>query len=321
MSAPSTTDQDYGHEILAPALRALMSGWLAHMAGVRRSSANTLEAYGRDARQFLGFLAGRRHQPVDVGDLLSLEALEIRSFLAARRQSGVGGRSILRSLAGIRSLARFLERDGHGQMPALLAVRTPKVARSLPKPLGMEAARRVAEGDSIQESQDPWIDARDAAVLGLLYGAGLRISEALGIVRSDAPVGDRDHLRVIGKGRKTRLVPVIEPVRRAVQAYLDICPYRLEHESPLFVGAQGGPLRARIIQLRMAQLRGSLGLPSNATPHALRHSFATHLLARGGDLRSIQELLGHASLSTTQVYTAVDRGRLLDAYRSAHPRA
>jgi integrase/recombinase XerC len=242
--------------------------------------------------------------------------------MARRRLEGASSRSLLRTMAGVRSFARWLERTRGTEIPALFAVRTPKIARGLPKPLPAEAARRLTalEG-SDGEAAEPWLLARDAAVLGLLYGAGLRISEALAITRADAPVGERDSLVVLGKGRKTRHAPVIDPVRRGIEAYLELCPWRLDPAGPLFVGAKGGPLRARLIQLRIARLRGALGLPANATPHALRHSFATHLLARGGDLRSIQELLGHASLSSTQVYTAVDGARLIEAYRAAHPRA
>jgi integrase/recombinase XerC len=306
---------------VAPDLGAVVSQWLAYLAGVRRSSPNTVEAYGRDLRQFLAFLAERLGHPAAIADFLAVGPSDLRAFLSTRRQTGLANRSLLRSLAGMKSFARFLERENYGQTPALLAVRTPKSVRSLPRPLRIDEARRVAAADAESESLDPWICARDTAVLALLYGAGLRISEALGVCRRDAPAGGQDQLRVVGKGQKTRMVPIIEPVRRAVEAYMAACPYRLEPDGPLFVGAKGGPLRARIIQLRVERLRGALGLGSDATPHALRHSFATHLLARGGDLRSIQELLGHASLSTTQAYTAVDRARLLDAYRSSHPRA
>jgi integrase/recombinase XerC len=201
-------------------------------------------------------------------------------------------------------------------------VRTPKLARSLPKPLSVASARDLAEVESrAGELRPVWVLARDAAVLALLYGCGLRISEALGLRRAGAPVGARDYVIVLGKGRKTRMVPVIRKVQEAVEIYLELCPFPLPPEGPLFVGARGGPLSPRILQLAVERMRGALGLPDTATPHALRHSFATHLLSRGGDLRTIQELLGHASLSTTQLYTAVDTARLLAAYSSAHPRA
>jgi integrase/recombinase XerC len=243
--------------------------------------------------------------------------------MAARRATGASGRSLMRSLAGVRSFARFLERNGKGKVGALAAVRAPKVPKTLPKPLAIDAAKRIAHaGLRAGEDREPWILARDAAVLALLYGSGLRISEALGLKRGDVPTPGRgDTVTVIGKGRKQRMVPVLPQVARAIADYVALCPYDLPADEPLFVGAKGGPLSPRIVQLAMERLRGALGLPDTATPHALRHSFATHLLARGGDLRAIQELLGHASLSTTQIYTAVDTDRLLEVYGSTHPRA
>jgi integrase/recombinase XerC len=303
-------------------LRDLADAWLAHLRGERRMAALTLEAYARDLRQFLDFLSGRTGEPVDPGAIATLEPADIRAFMAARRAEGVGNRTLLRGLAAIRSFARYLEREGLGTVAAFSAIRPPKAPRRLPKALGVADARDLADAETrAGEARLPWILARDAAVLSLLYGAGLRISEALGLSRADAPGGRRDTVTVRGKGGKVRSAPVIEPVRKAIQAYLDICPYELPLGGPLFVGARGGKLSPRIIQLAVERMRGALGLPDTATPHALRHSFATHLLGRGGDLRTIQELLGHASLSTTQIYTAIDTTRLLDAYRSAHPRA
>jgi integrase/recombinase XerC len=241
--------------------------------------------------------------------------------MAARRAGGIGGRSLMRGLAGARSFARFLERDGNGKVAALAAVRAPKIEKTLPKPLSVAAAKRVPDADvRVGEEREPWVLARDAAVLALLYGCGLRISEALGLKRKEVD-GRRDSLTVTGKGNKTRMVPLLPQVAKLVADYVALCPYDLPPDGPLFVGAKGGPLSPRIIQLVMERLRGALGLAETATPHALRHSFATHLLARGGDLRAIQELLGHASLSTTQIYTGVDAERLLEAYRGAHPRA
>jgi integrase/recombinase XerC len=226
----------------------------------------------------------------------------------------------MRGLAGARSFARFLERDGKGKVGALAAIRTPKLARSLPKPLAIKDARRMTDTELRDgDTREKWIVARDAAVLGLLYGSGLRIAEALALKRQDMPTGDQ--LTVTGKGNKSRMVPVLPQVAKLIADYVALCPLDLPPDGPLFVGARGGPLVPRIVQLAMARLRGALGLPDSATPHALRHSFATHLLARGGDLRAIQELLGHASLSTTQIYTAVDSERLLEVYASAHPRA
>jgi integrase/recombinase XerC len=240
--------------------------------------------------------------------------------MKARRADGIASRSLMRMLAGIRSFARYLERNGKGKLGALAAVRAPKIGRTLPKPLPMAAAKQLADAElRAGEARAPWILARDAAVLALCYGSGLRISEALGLKRRDLDGGDA--LTVLGKGNKQRMVPLLPQVAALIDTYVKICPYGLPPDGPLFVGAKGGPLSPRIVQLAMERLRGALGLPDSATPHALRHSFATHLLTRGGDLRAIQELLGHASLSTTQIYTAVDTERLMEAYRSAHPRA
>ncbi len=228
--------------------------------------------------------------------------------MAMRRAHEIGGRSLMRALAGLRSFARFLEQEGKGKVGALSAIRAPKVGKSLPKPIHVAAAKRFADADErAGETRDPWIWARDAAVMALLYGSGLRISEALGLKRRDVPLpGAGDVLVVNGKGNKARMVPVLQNVLALVQDYVAICPHPLPPHGPIFVGARGGPLR---------------GLPDSATPHALRHSFATHLLSRGGDLRAIQELLGHASLSTTQIYTGIDSERLLEVYKTAHPRA
>lgn len=306
----------------APDLAGEAVAWLAYLAATKRSSAHTLDAYARDLRQFLAFLAQDQGAPSDLAGFCGVRPNQIRAFMAERRANGVDSRSLLRGLSGLRSFARHLERNGHPQTPALALVRTPKIARSLPKPLAAADACDVTDPRTrAGELRPPWVLARDAAVLGLLYGAGLRISEALAMTREAAPVGALDQVTVIGKGRKIRSVPVIAPVRRAIEDYLAQCPFVPDPKGPLFLGQKGGPLSPRIIQLAMERMRGALGLPDTATPHALRHSFATHLLARGGDLRSIQELLGHASLSTTQIYTAVDSTRLLEAWRAAHPRA
>ena len=302
-------------------LAAAAKLWLQHLAGERRVSAHTLQAYSRDLRQFLGFLASHRGQAASLAGILALTTGDLRAFMSARRKQGAGNRSLLRQLAGVRSFARHLERAGLGKAAVFSSIRAPKLARTLPKALPASAACALASIDSrAGDGRADWILARDAAVLGLLYGAGLRISEALAIIRADAPHAGRDTLRVLGKGQKTRVVPVIAAVQRGIGDYLAACPHVLPQDGPLFVGARGGPLSPRIIQLVVERLRGGLGLPDSATPHALRHSFATHLLGRGGDLRSIQELLGHASLSTTQIYTAVDSVRLLEAYRAAHRR-
>ncbi|MCK1289124.1 tyrosine recombinase XerC [Bradyrhizobium sp. 44] len=305
-----------------PGIAQEMTRWLSHLGAERRLSPKTLEAYARDLRQCLNFLCGHWGERVTLKRFAALEATDIRAFMAMRRADDIAGRSLMRALAGLRSFGRFLEREGKGKVGALSAIRAPKVAKSLPKPLPMASAKRLADADErAGEDRESWILARDAAVMALLYGSGLRISEALGLTRREVPrPGEGDVLIVTGKGNKTRMVPVLQNVLALVQDYVAICPYPLPAEGPIFVGARGGPLSPRIIQLAMERLRGALGLPDSATPHALRHSFATHLLSRGGDLRAIQELLGHASLSTTQIYTGIDSERLLEVYASAHPR-
>jgi len=307
----------------APEVAAQVAHWLAYLGDERRMSLKTVEAYGRDVEQFLAFLAEYRGGRVTLATLIKLAPQDVRAFMAARRAEGISGRSLMRALAGARSFARYLERNGKGRVAALGAVRAPKIAKTLPKPLAVGAAKQITDADlRAGEERETWVLMRDAAVLALLYGSGLRISEALGLTRGDVPEpGKGDVITVTGKGNKRRMVPVLRRVLELVADYVKACPYDLPINGPLFVGAKGSPLSPRIVQLAMASLRGALGLPETATPHALRHSFATHLLARGGDLRAIQELLGHASLSTTQIYTQVDAERLIEAYRNAHPRA
>jgi integrase/recombinase XerC len=306
----------------APDLAAAVAAWLQHLAYERRLSARTIEAYGRDARQFLAFLMERFGAPPSIADFTDCAPGDLRAFLAQRRAQGVDGRSLQRALSGLKSLARHIARESGETAAALGTICALKSGRRLPRPLNPPDAKAMTT-TALREGEDrePWVLARDAAVLALCYGAGLRIAEALSIRRADAPVGETDSVTIVGKGQKSRSAPTIAPVRAAVADYLSLCPYVLKPAGPLFVGTKGGPLSPRIVQLAMARMRGALGLPDSATPHALRHSFATHLLARGGDLRTIQDLLGHASLSTTQVYTGVDSARLLAAYRSAHPRA
>jgi integrase/recombinase XerC len=297
------------------------ASWLRYLAGERRASRHTVEAYARDLAAFLAFLTDHLGRRPDAAALKSLQAADLRAFLAKRRRDGLESRSLLRALAAVRNFLRLIEKKGLARTDVFGAVRPPKRPHSLPKALTVPDARDIVDPEQrAGEARAPWVIARDAAVLALLYGAGLRISEALSIASASAPVGAIDRVTILGKGGKSRTVPVIAPVRAAIEAYLALCPYDLAG-GPLFVGARGGPLSPRIVQLAVQRLRGALGLPESATPHALRHSFATHLLGRGGDLRTIQELLGHASLSTTQIYTAVDKARLLDAYKSAHPRA
>jgi integrase/recombinase XerC len=297
-------------------IQRLIIGWHRDMSAVRRLAANTLEAYGRDLSQFLSFMAGHTGGPVTLTTLKEMRPADLRAFMAARRNDDLGSRSLGRALSGIKSFFRFLEREGAMATEAFNVVRPPKQPKSVPKALTVSEAKATITTTNEMEDR-PWVAARDIAVLSLCYGAGLRISEALALTRADL---EGEALRVTGKGGKTRLVPLIAPVRASIVVYLELCPFKLGPSQPLFRGTKGGVLSPRLIQLRVAQLRGALGLPPSATPHALRHSFATHLLGRGGDLRSIQELLGHASLSTTQLYTAVDTDRLLESYRAAHPR-
>jgi integrase/recombinase XerC len=307
-------------DFIARKVAAEIEAWLRHLGNERRLSPKTLEAYRRDVLQFLAFLAEHLGGAPSLAALAGLAPADVRAFLAARRAKGIGSRSLMRTLAGIRGFGRYLERNGKGKVGALAAVRAPKIGKTLPRPLPASAATRVADPDLAGgDGGQVWIHARDAAVLALLYGSGLRISEALGLKRGAFAGGDA--VTVTGKGRKQRMVPVLPQVQKLVADYVALCPYDLPQDGPLFVGAKGGQLSARVVQLAMARLRGALGLAETATPHALRHSFATHLLARGGDLRAIQELLGHASLATTQIYTEVDAERLIEAYRSAHPRA
>ena len=307
----------------APDLLAEIAHWLTHLRSERRLSPKTLEAYQRDLRQCLMFLGEHWGGLVTLKKFAAIEATDVRAFMAARRSDDIGGRSLMRALAGLRSFGRFLEREGKGKVGALSAIRAPKIGKSLPKPIQMTSARQMADADTrAGDPRDPWIWARDAAVMALLYGSGLRISEALGLKRRDVPTpGAGDVLVITGKGNKTRMVPVLQNVLALIQDYVRMCPHDFPADGPMFIGARGGPLSPRIIQLTMERMRGALGLPDSATPHALRHSFATHLLTRGGDLRAIQELLGHASLSTTQIYTGVDAERLLDVYKTTHPRA
>ena len=304
---------------MEPHLAARRMAWLDGLARARRLSAQTVEAYERDTRQFLQFLSGHLGKPVGLDDLASLKVSDYRAFLARRRTGGAGARSLARGLAGIRSLMRALDRDGEAGIAAALGVRAPKQPKSLPKPIAARDALSLVHGEA-ELAEEPWIAARNAALYGLLYGCGLRISEALGLTPADVGAS-ADTLRVTGKGGKTRLVPLLPVVKAGVGRYRELVPFALSTTEPLFRGAKGGPLNPGVVQRDMRVMRGALGLAETATPHALRHSFATHLLAGGADLRAIQELLGHASLSTTQIYTAVDGAHLLNAYRAAHPRA
>lgn len=292
------------------------TAWLASLQSTRRMAAKTVEAYARDLNQFTGFLAEALNEPAGITDLETLPASDFRSFMAKRRNDGVQSRSLARQLSAIRSFFSFAEREGYFRNAALAAVRAPKLPHAVPKPLSVDAAGRVVrEGDGLAEAKAAWVGARDRAVLLLLYACGLRISEAVSLTPRQC---ETNPLRVTGKGGKERIVPVLPQVAEAIHVYRSLAPFALADNEPLFRGEKGGPLSPRIIQLLIERLRGALGLPETATPHALRHSFATHLLANGADLRVIQELLGHASLSTTQIYTEVDRHHLLEQYEKAY---
>jgi len=295
---------------------ALRKSWLQMLAHERRASPHTLRAYGDDVSTFLGFQAGHVGGAISDKTLAKLSPADIRAFITARRSEGLGAGGVQRALAAIRSFYKFLAREGILENAAARSIRTPRVRRALPRPLSVEDAARAIEDAG--EHDIEWLGARDAALLTLLYGAGLRISEALGLKRGDIPLGET--LTVLGKGRKERSVPVLPLLNQALEAYAEKIPFTGAPSSPLFLSRRGKPMSAREAQGLMQKLRGRLGLPERATPHALRHSFATHILQGGGDLRSVQELLGHASLSTTQIYTAIDTRQLLETYTKAHPR-
>ncbi|MBI0020479.1 tyrosine recombinase XerC [Bartonella sp. W8097] len=302
-----------------PKLLSARKDWLEQLEKTRRVAKLTVEAYERDSRQFLSFLCEHLGHRPDISDLSELRVADIRSFLAYRRNEGVGSRSLGRGLAGIRSFFNFLTRAGLADVPAARVVRTPKQPKSLPKPLNIADALHIVDKKT-QLDDEPWVASRNAAILTLCYGCGLRISEALSLTPADFSDKNTTSIYVTGKGGKTRLVPVIPAVHEAIDDYLSCCPFILPPDQPLFRGVRGGKLQRAIVERAVQQLRSSLGLPDSVTPHALRHSFATHLLSRGGDLRTIQELLGHASLSTTQIYTGVDTDRLMEVYKKAHPR-
>ena len=305
---------------MPPDLAIAIEGWHAWLAGERRLSPHTVDGYRRDLSGFLDFLAEHAGAPPDLRTLEALSPADFRAWLARRAADGIQAASRARGLSGVRSFFRYLRRRGLATSDAALAtVRTPKLPKSLPKPLSLADTRQLLSGAEDTDGE-PWIAARDTALFTLLYGCGLRLGEALGLRRGEAPTSG-DTLVVLGKGRKQRTVPVLPVVRAAIADYIAACPHPLRAEDPLFVGKRGGPLNPAVAQRQMRHLRALLSLPETATPHALRHSFATHLLGSGADLRVIQELLGHASLSTTQRYTAVDAEKLLSVYRSAHPRA
>jgi integrase/recombinase XerC len=297
--------------------RELAARWSSYLQHDRRRSAHTVRAYAATAHRFIQFLGRHRGEAIGTAELTDIAASDLRAFLADRRAGGLGPSSAARELSGVRAFLKYAA-EQQGRVAQIPRTRAPKRPRTLPRPAAPDDAIELAENAAAAASA-PWIGARDLAILLLLYGAGLRVAEALSLTADVLPIGST--LRVTGKRSKTRVVPVVPVVREAIEEYARQCPYTLRGGVHLFVGARGGPLNADLVRRAVAGARRRLGLPDTLTPHALRHSFATHLLAGGADLRALQELLGHASLSSTQIYTAVDAARLLDVYRHAHPRA
>jgi len=291
--------------------------WHDHLTRERRRSAHTVRAYVATAHRLIGFLGQHLGEAVDDAALAGLTAADLRAFLTVRRAEGLGNASAARELSAVRGFLAFAAAEAGREAPPP-RLKGPKVPRSVPRPVSPDEAVALAE-EAAEDASAPWIGARDLAVLLLLYGSGLRVAEALGLTGAALPLGEA--IAVAGKRGKTRIVPLLAPVKAAIEAYLALCPWPAAKEGPLFRGARGGPLRGEIVRRAVARARRALGLSERATPHALRHSFATHLLGRGADLRALQELLGHASLSSTQIYTAVDAAHLMDVYRHAHPRA
>ncbi len=301
----------------SPGARDLARRWNDHLRNDRRRSDHTVRAYVATAHRLIDFLEGHLGQAVDGPALCELASADLRAFLTVRRASGLANVSAARELSAVRAFLGFVA-EAEGREPALPKMRGPKRPRSVPRPIAPDEVVALAE-QAAEDQDEPWIAARDLAVLLLLYGSGLRVSEALGLTGAALPLGEV--LSVQGKRRKTRVVPLLAPVRKAIEAYVELSPWRPERDQPLFRGARGGPLRGEIVRRSVRKARRLLGLSERTTPHALRHSFATHLLGAGADLRSLQELLGHSSLSSTQIYTAVDAAHLMDVYRHSHPRA
>ncbi|ENN90344.1 tyrosine recombinase XerC [Bartonella bovis] len=321
--SPNNNNKKGQNAPLIPAEQGLLVArkkWLEALVKTRRMATRTKEAYERDTRQFLIFLCHHLGHEVTCKDLTDLCVADLRAYLAYRRTLKISARSLSRNIASLRSFFNYLSREGIVDTLAAKLIRTPKHPKLLPKPLSVQAALHIVKPEN-QQADEPWIIARNVAVLALLYGCGMRISEALALTPEQFSDPEITSLSVIGKGGKARLVPLIKTVHEMVETYLKCCPYPLASTQPMFRGTRGGPLQAAIIQRLVQNLRARLGLPETTTPHALRHSFATHLLSRGGDLRTIQELLGHACLSTTQVYTHIDTDRLLEVYQKTHPRA
>ncbi|HYD98441.1 MAG TPA: tyrosine recombinase XerC [Alphaproteobacteria bacterium] len=302
----------------APDVQDALAAWHRHLAQEKGFSPHTLRAYGTDIATFFAFLAEHLGRPPSLNDLGAARLGDFRAYLARRAGAGLAASSRARGLAAVRNLFRWLDRSGRLHNPAVALIRAPRQKLAVPRPLTVEDAAHLL--DESAEDETPWIGLRDRALLTLLYGCGLRLSEGLGLRPKDIPAAD-DMLRILGKGRKERVVPLLPAVRAALDAYRAACPFPLAADAPMFRGKRGGPLNPGVADRQMRRLRARMGLPDTATPHALRHSFATHLLAEGGDLRAIQELLGHSSLSTTQRYADVDVERMLAVYDRAHPRA
>lgn len=303
---------------LSPALGAALAQWLAQMQALEGAAANTVEAYRRDVARYLKFLAAHRGGAEGIASVAVTTQSDLRAWMAEERSRGLSARSLARALSAVKGFTAWAADRTGTDATTVLSARSPKFRRKLPRPLSEDGAAAILT-EIGSDAREDWIAARDTAIATLLYGLGLRISEALSLTGGDHPLPQT--LRITGKGGKTRPVPVIPAAADAVADYVRQCPFDLGPRDPLFRGARGGPVNPRLIQAAMERARLRLGLPATATPHALRHSFATHLLSAGGDLRAIQELLGHASLSTTQAYTAVDAARLMEVYEKAHPRA
>ena len=304
--------------LLSAEVSAALSAWLAHLRALKGASENTIRAYGADVGRYLSFIARHRGGAEGMTAVVALPSSDLRAWMAHERERNLGARSLARALSAVKNFTAWAADRAGTDATAVLSARGPKLKRRLPRPLSVDGASAMLD-DVGEGAREHWVALRDTAVVTLLYGSGLRISEALSLTGADHPLPEV--LRIRGKGGKERLVPVLPAARAAVAAYVAACPHELGPREPLFRGVRGGALNPRLIALAMEKARSRLGLPASATPHALRHSFATHLLAAGGDLRAIQELLGHASLSTTQGYTAVDAAQLMKVYERAHPRA
>ena len=320
MSASSKKLLNKIQNLVQSDLDVAINNWFVYLESERRLAELTISAYLQDVMQFFEFVTHHIGESPNLKNIVDLKITDFRAFMAKRRTTGIESRSLARSLSGVKSLFNYLDENKLATNNALHFLKSPKIAKTYPRPFVTQVAKAVVSYETSLDDE-PWVAARNSAVLTLLYGCGLRISEALSLTLGNAPTSNTSSIKIAGKGGKERLVPILPVVTEAIELYLQLCPFNLDSNDKLFRGVRGAPLSPRIIQLAIEKLRGALGLPSSATPHALRHSFATHLLSNGGDLRTIQELLGHASLSSTQVYTDFDMNQALKSYKSAHPRA